>query len=250
MNIWLQYSILVVGVIFISLSCNPTKKIVEESRPASNLAQKYESNVLSYDELEMKTSLQYEGAMNIQFDGLFRIKKQELMWGVFRKFGFEAVRMYIDQDSLKIINRLNKTYISEDINELKSKTGIALTLNDMIAMITGEPILTGGYIQNSDSTLYQITKQGNEEIEILHYFGPDQLISKTKMQQVNGSMQLNVFYNDMKVIKDVSIPFIKEFDSNGEQGEHYLSIETKEINFEVENTYPFSIPSHFTRTYL
>lgn len=245
-----QKGIIIIAIVFISLSCNPTKKITKEVEPVGNLTQKYESNTLAYDELEMKTSLQYKGAMNIQFDGLFRIKKEELMWGVFRKFGFEAVRIYIDQDSLKIINRLTKTYIAEDIDQLKSKTGVGLTLDDMIAMIIGEPILTGGYIQNSDSTLYQLTKQGKEEFEILHYFGVDQLISKTEMQQLNGNMKLHVFYNDMKVINEASIPFFKEFDSYGEQGEHYLSIETKDINFEVENTYPFSIPSNFTRTYL
>ena len=57
--------------------------------------------------------------------------------------GIEAFRLIISSDSLLLINRLNKTYVAENLNQIKEQTHFNYELSNLQALLTGQLFLPG-----------------------------------------------------------------------------------------------------------
>ena len=100
-------------------SCASRKKTVTPEQPkpfewmSANLSIQAEGNGMTYDDLS----------------GQMRMRRDSLVWfSVTATMGVEVLRAKFSNDSVWIVNRLEKTYLAEPFDTISAQLGIPLTL--------------------------------------------------------------------------------------------------------------------------
>lgn len=139
--------------------------VKEHIKPAK-LYKNILDNQFEFDNLNMKFSANVEiNDNNNSFSGILRIAHDSLMWISLRSFNIEGIRAYLSfNDSVKFINRIDKTYFSGSYNYLSQYFKIDV---DYIML---EAILTNNFFfyPPVEDTIQAISafKQHNDS---LHY---------------------------------------------------------------------------------
>lgn len=111
--------IALLALVLLASSCASRKKTVAPTPPqsfewmTSNLDIQAEGNGMAFDDLE----------------GQLRMRKDSLVWlSVTATMGVEVLRAKFSNDSVWIVNRLEKTYLAEPLDTVSAQLGMPLSL--------------------------------------------------------------------------------------------------------------------------
>ena len=114
-----RFVIAFVAFLLLATSCASRKKTVQPPQPqtfewmTANLSIQAEGNGMTFDDLS----------------GQLRMRKDSLIWlNVTATMGVEALRAKVSNDSIWILNRLEKTYLAEPLDTVSAQLGIPLSL--------------------------------------------------------------------------------------------------------------------------
>lgn len=114
-----KIAILFLLTVLLFTSCASRKKTVTPAPPQSfewltaNLSIQAEGNGVAYNDLS----------------GQLRMRKDSIVWlNVTATMGVEVLRAKISNDSIWLLNRLEKTYLAEPLDSVSAQLGIPLTL--------------------------------------------------------------------------------------------------------------------------
>ena len=114
-----KIAILFLLTMLLLTSCASRKKTVAPAPPQSfewltaNLSIQAEGNGMAYNDLS----------------GQLRMRKDSIVWlNVTATMGVEVLRAKISNDSVWLLNRLEKTYLAEPLDSVSAQLGIPLTL--------------------------------------------------------------------------------------------------------------------------
>ena len=114
-----KIAILFLLTVLLFTSCASRKKTVAPAPPQSfewltaNLSIQAEGNGMAYNDLS----------------GQIRMRKDSIVWlNVTATMGVEVLRAKISNDSVWLLNRLEKTYLAEPLDTVSAQLGIPLTL--------------------------------------------------------------------------------------------------------------------------
>jgi hypothetical protein len=146
-GIFSKYFFLSFSLLLFFASCHPTKKIVETPHPVKvkgdNAIQLFDSvlaNQFNFEWLVTKAQVEYTDRENNpeSFDVNIRMRKDSAIWiSVTPLLGIEAVRVLITPDSMKIMNRLKKTYMLRDLSFLDDILKAHINFEIMQAVLIG-----------------------------------------------------------------------------------------------------------------
>jgi len=121
--IWIA---LLAWVAMVTSSCASRKKTVVPPQPQA------------FEWLTTNLDIQAEGK-NLPVDelaGQLRIRRDSILWlSITATVGVEAVRAKISNDSVWVINRLDKTYLAEPLDVLSARIGMPLSLPVIQSML-------------------------------------------------------------------------------------------------------------------
>ena len=107
------------SLLLVTTSCASRKKTVQPTQPktfewlTANLSIQAEENGMTYDDLS----------------GQLRMRKDSIIWfNVTATMGVEALRAKASNDSIWILNRLEKNYLAEPLDTVSTQLGIPLSL--------------------------------------------------------------------------------------------------------------------------
>lgn len=107
------------SLLLVSTSCASRKKTVQPQQPQSfewltaNMAIQAEGNGMVYNDLS----------------GQLRMRKDSLVWlNVTATMGVEVLRVKVSNDSVWIVNRMEKTYLAEPMDTISAQLGMPLSL--------------------------------------------------------------------------------------------------------------------------
>ncbi len=136
-------SIIVTSAIFISLSS--CRVLYDNSGNVENISptklyEKQQENELKYDNISFKftADVQIGTGNNIakeEFSGNIRIQKDSIIWISLRMLGVEGARLVFTNDSIKILNRIDKTYYAGDFSYIKKQFNVDLDYDVMQSII-------------------------------------------------------------------------------------------------------------------
>ena len=154
-------------LLFFTVSC---KVAFVEGRKGENirpqkLYRELIDHQLVYNNLSFKFSAKiYMGEDDQEVSGMIRMQKDTAIWISLRSFNIEGARMLITKDSVKFINRLDKTYYAGDFAFLINQFDIDLDYNMLQAILTNSfffypqpddlPKAVSNFKQCYDSSLY------------------------------------------------------------------------------------------------
>lgn len=264
----LKNLILVLIIISFLSACKTTRKIFREplkEEGSEYLFKKLNENKLEFDYINAKFNLHLqEGKKKTSFKGQIRIKKDSMIWISFSPLlGIEVARMLITNDSVKFINRMNKTFFKGDYKYLNDFFDTNIDFNVLQGLIIGndfshyENIKFRAFIDNMQYRLSTAARSKLKKYIRKNEFEPqifiqniwlDPLtfkisqISLKEIKKENKKLQVN--YNEFIKINSQLFPkninFILQAEKKIDVQVDYSKIDVnKEVNF------PFKVPKKY-----
>jgi len=180
-----------------------------------------------------------------------RTIKDSVIWMAAKKVSVEVGRVQITQDSIFIINRLEKSYIKSSLEEAEEKYGLTSSLAYIQSMLiaTTPTIDTTGYWEvNYDSTDCSIKTMSHD---ILHKFVVDKETGKVRSGSFKDKFVAEgqwAYDNYEYELGKVDIPKNRSYSITNAVGD-LITMDATFTDWEVDvpKSIKFSIPSHYTQ---
>jgi hypothetical protein len=123
-------------------SCRSTKitePVYSKAPKVQVLIDSVEASHFEFDWFSGKIAGKYkDDAQSFSFKGTIKIKKDSLIWmSISPGLGLELGRVLLDQDSLRFMNRFDKTYFTSSYSDLSKKTQSPLSFSRIQALLLG-----------------------------------------------------------------------------------------------------------------
>ena len=265
--------ILLAGIVIFSHSCktqrSTMKKPLKEYGFNYLYAQMLENHI-NFDYLNAKFSINYiEEKKSTNLKGQLRIRKDSLIWISFSPaLGIEAARLSLSDDSIKFINRLNKTYIDGLYDLLNERINSTIDYSILESMIIGNDLTqydVNKYKATIDGGLYRITIQERKKIKKYLKSGETDSrvlvqniwldsenfrIRQIEIKELNGgdNKKLVVFYDDYRTVDGQLFPGKININISSQKS-IIIDIDFSKIELNEPLTFPFKIPRKYKRQF-
>ncbi|NOT50704.1 MAG: DUF4292 domain-containing protein [Chitinophagaceae bacterium] len=254
-------------------SCRSTKKIqtvitpkkdtiVVDTPPVVNLhddsvafmTESYKriiENRIGFTAFSAKIDVDYEDAEGKKYNvnAHLRMYKDSIIWiSITGPLGIEGIRAYITRDSVKLLDKQNKTYVARSVSYLQEVTELPLDLNSLQDLLVGNPVFF-------DSNLVSYSNSG-EMISILsngnffkHLFTVDvekKLPRSSKLDDM-GELKNRTCYLTYEDYEDKKgMNFAQKRTINvAEKKKLDIKLKFKQYEFNETLSFPFSIPKNY-----
>lgn len=192
------------------------------------------------------------------FSAAVRLKKDSIMWVSISALGIEVVRVLITRDSLKLVNKLDATYMVTNYDYLDG----LLQLNTSFELI--QDLILGNYfdyveieklnsskVSKNNYVLETLSKKklrklGTEE-KVTEEIWMDPVSYKVCKMNVDDShsrRELTMEYNDFRRIENQMFPYKTAFLRNTKDPVK-VSLEYTKVTVNKVQAFPFSIPANY-----
>jgi len=183
-----------------------------------------------------------------------RVRRDSAIWLSGSLIGIEGVRALLTPDSVRVVNRLQKSYFAGDYAYLSQLLGVPVSYEQMQAILLGD-------YQPAPKGAVPVIKAEGENQNVTYPQAPliiEQLISKAtgRLQQLKVSesaaqRSLTVGYTDFQTPSGTDLPFAFTTSVLGQQGgagntTATLSFQKVEVG-SGHLDFPFSIPKGFKK---
>lgn len=138
-------------------SCSTNKNTASiRNLSANHIIREVERNQFEFDDFETKFNVKVKGDNNISLKGQMRMQNDSVIWvSLSLKLGIEVARVMITNDSVKFINRTNKTYFSESAESFRD-SGV-LEFGNLGMMEFLQDLLVGNDVLLSKNDKFKVT---------------------------------------------------------------------------------------------
>lgn len=180
----------IIAISLLFFACGSNKEVVTKSlekRSAKNILKKVEQNQLDYDWFTAKLNGKVEmNGADTPIAANLRIRKDSVIWiSVSALLGIEVARIQITPDSLKLMNRINKTYWVADFAEADQLLGVSVNYKQLESALVGQISL------------------GNQKLKSIISEGKYLLFNKSKKENPQSKLWIdNRFLVNTFLLKD------------------------------------------------
>ncbi|HEY5589269.1 MAG TPA: DUF4292 domain-containing protein [Candidatus Paceibacterota bacterium] len=260
-------------IIILSLtisSCKTTRSIIKaplKEQGSSFLLKKLNENELQYQTFKASFSAEYEkNKKKTTISGTIRIKNDSLIWcSVSPGLNIEAARLVISTDSVKIINKMEGTYIIKDYDFINELINNGLDYDMLQSLIIGNDFSV--YENNSFKAaiekneyrlstlnrhkLRKLSKSADSLTDVIPfeqiYLNPTNYkISKVFIKEIdknNRTFQAN--YKNHVIINNQLVPQSVELNINDGENKIHILLKYSKIQIDPVQSYPFTIPPKY-----
>lgn len=244
-------------IITILLGSCKSKRALVADRPIKSLDTKkllhkiYQSNI-QCDWMVAKAKMDYEdNNMSIGFSSNMVLRRDSVVWMNFTKFGFEAARVLITKDTICILNRVDKTYVKENLNYFNEKYKVALDFEIIQQILLGNFISRSekGITSSSDSTHYKLMMKNATDELFFSIFPQNFRPASMKLSQDDQGRSLNIILDDYRMLDEKHFSYERDINTSGESEKYTIDLQIRftEVIFDAPKKFKFDIPSRYTR---
>ena len=136
-------SVILIGLFLFSCKQQENKvkvKVKINHRSTKFLIAKLIEKEFQFKTLSGKANVVYDNSKKTAFKTHLRIKKDSAIWMSISSIGIEAARVLITEDTVKIMNRIDKTYFIGDFEYINKILGAGLDYQMLEALLTGNSL--------------------------------------------------------------------------------------------------------------
>ena len=252
---------LLIAIIFILCSCSTNKSTSSlRTLSANHIIREVEDNRFEFDNIDTKFNVRLEGN-NIGLKGQLKMKNDSVIWiSLSLKLGIEVARVMITEDSVKLINRTNKTYFVESVDKFQERLPSEVTMQFLQDILVGNDILLSkndkfkvtiddnNYKLESDKNTFWITpktfKVKSCQLSAVSY---QQSAISYQQSTVNGQRStVSVIYDNFQEINGNLLPTKIILNAN-EDFDIKLEIDYSEVKVGERLEFPFNISKKFNK---
>lgn len=263
--------IFISGIIFLvlfSTSCKVNRSALKKplkDHGFDYLYTKMTENQVSFKTLNTKLDITYlEEDSKTGLKGQMRMVDDSLIWVSFSPaLGIEAARVLLTKDSVKFINRLNKSYFTGKYTLLDSLLNTTIEYSILQSMLLGNDLTqydVNKFKASIDGGYYRITikerrkirkyiKSGEIESKVLVqniWLYPDNFrIRKIELRELgDDTKKLNVYYDEYLEMDGQLFPKTMKIEISANKN-ITMEINFSKIRLNIDQNYPFNIPSKY-----
>ncbi|MDO5664748.1 MAG: DUF4292 domain-containing protein [Bacteroidia bacterium] len=254
------------SILILSLhSCKAKKQIVaaapiEEKVDAdlfsdilnSQFSFKTFSSRLNLNLLSGTKSLSSKASLKIVKDKAIQLSIQPL-------FGVEMLRLYADPDSLLLLDRMNKRYVKESIEDIKKMYPVGFDYKTLQSLLTNQMFVSGQtnviyadyekFSTGRVSDMHYLLKSVDKKSGIKYSFTIDgnDRIALTHMVKPKDNYSMNWKYNDFVVKTQKPFPHKMDITLASTNRKVNVELEFSSITLDEDFELQASIPESYTR---
>jgi hypothetical protein len=272
--------IYVVGFIVIIASCRPAKKVQHIEQAISkkdtservvakpeeteknhvdsfvivkNIVGEITEHPIDFTTFSAKVKIAYEGKENSDAATAYvRIKKDSVIWiSLTGALGIEGMRVIIKKDSVKLLNKLQKTVQFRSIAYLQELAEIPFDFYNIQDVIIGNPV----FLDTNHIVSYQANGQnllvlmiGNIFKNLLTLDEKSYKVLHSKLDDVDSTRNrtADITYDDYENAGSFDFSTKRKI-TVAEQSKLDIDLDFKSYNFNRPQDYPFNIPKNYKR---
>jgi len=263
-------------VLVLATACTTTKQVKKtpvKRKSAQYVYDKLKKNELNYSWLSAKisTRAEIEGKKH-EVTIKIRLRRDSVLWmSVSPALGIEFARIMISKDSVKYINRLEKTYYTGPINYLNKLAPIDITFDVLQAVITGNSsvkfekhpkdksekfkasVNNGSYLLSTlNKRQYKKSLSGKKFQEIIVtriWLDPSTFkIIKSETNNIASRKNVVVEYDEYKEVESQLFPHKVILNIRAQKSIN-VSLDYSRVSLEEGLKLPFSIPEKYDPIY-
>lgn len=210
------------------------------------------NNISDYQTFSAKIKVDFEGNDGRRSVNAFvRLKKDSVIWvNITAPLGIDAFRVLITPDSVKMINKLNKTVQLRSVEYLQEVTKIPMKFSDLQNMLIGNPIFLDSNINSykKDEKSISLMSIGALFKHLLTVNKDDYTLQHSKLDDVDAIRARTAYlsYSDYQVKNGVRFSTHRKI-TVSEKSKLDIELEFKQFDFNVDLNFPFNIPKNYKR---
>lgn len=255
-------------------SCRSTRKIqtaistkrdsVEIKQPTSdpkldsirfikNAYSQLQANRIEFETFSAKINTDYQGSDGKKYDvNVFvRMRKDSIIWvSVNGALGIEGMRLLINQDSVYILNKLDKEYQVRSISYLQEVAALPLDLHTVQQLIIGNPVFLDSNIvsYSTDGSTISLLNEGHWFRHLISMNNDDHLIRHSKLDDKDELRSRTCYLNYSDYEREKGVRFsTNRTISVTEKTKLDVKLNFKQYAFNETLSYPFSVPKNYKR---
>lgn len=232
----------------------PTHSLREDS--VAFIRETYEQirkNYIDFTTFAAKVDVDYEDAEGKNFDvnAHIRMQKDSVIWvTITGALGIEGLRALITNDSVKILDKQNKTYVARSVSFLQDMTALPLDLSSLQDLIIGNPVYFDSTIISYSRTDQTVTLQAlNQFFKHLLTVSRDRKVpqsSKLDDSDESRNRTCHLTYDDYEDRKGIYFSTKRRINV-AEKKKLDIRLNFKQYDFNETLSFPFSIPKNYDR---
>ena len=232
-------------------SCS-SKKVIISAFPLNNiesseLIKNISKSELKYNNLRHRLKVEYNNGKSLQTVMVdLRASDKEIIW-MSASMIVPIAKILITDNNLVFYERFQKTYINQELNEIKDLIGIQSPVQLFQNLFYGEPLLdiTKGEWKRIDNPNFYVL-QSTERIQNTIFINPENFqLTQQRIYLPIISSLVTISYSNFKKFEEKSIPTNVNISSM--RGSEIISInlEFSQFDFPENITFPMEIPENY-----
>lgn len=213
--------------------------------------QKIHRNKINFSSFSSRVKMDYDGGNQKYTDitAFVRIKKDSVIWiSLNAVLGIEAVRILITPDTVKVLDKLNRTYQTQNFNFLQEVTKLPVDFFILQDLLMGNPVFMEDsvFATARDERFYQIATIGRIFKNISDFLQPDLLISRSRLLDTDSSStrSAQLDYGGYEITSDKRFSTLRKI-SVIDKKLLNVALEFKQVVFDNPVNFPFAIPGNY-----
>lgn len=215
--------------------------------------EKLNANKIQFETFSAKINTDYQSSDGKKYNvAVFvRMKKDSIIWiSVNGLLGVEGMRMIIDKDSVRTLNKLDKEYQVRSLDYLQEVAALPLDLRSMQELIIGNPVFLDSTIKSYsvNENIISMLSEGNWFRNLVSIQNNDHLILHSKLDDIdvlrNRTCYLN--YADYENKKGVNFSTTRNI-SVTEKTKLDVKLSFNKYTFNETLSFPFAIPRNYKK---
>ncbi len=219
-----------------------------------NTLQQIAKNRINFNTFTAKVAVDYKGTDGKSYSvtANLRMYKDSAIWiAVSALLGYEPMRLLVTKDSVKLLNKLEKTYTARSVNYLLEVTSLPLNFYTLQDLVVGNPVyLDSNIIRYSTSNgVISMVSLGKFFKNLSTFNEADKTILHSKLDDTDltHSRTADLSYSDYENKKGMLFAKKRRVVVS-EKGRLEIKLDFKNYTFNEEVSFPFSIPKNYKRT--
>lgn len=209
------------------------------------------ANRIDFRSFSGKVDVEYEepDGKKLNVNAQVRMQKDSLIWiSLTAIFGIEGVRACITPDSVKVLDKQNKTYLVRSISYLQEITALPLNLRSLQDLLVGNPVFIDSSFYSYSKGNGTISLQGNNSFfrQLLTIGESDKLISSCKLDELDENRRRTSYLAYAEYENKLGPWFARRRTVQvAEKKNLSVRLNYKQYAFNETLSFPFAVPKNY-----
>ena len=236
----------------VTTTTTPEVEVDNSANSKKNVIRNYLAANLDYQTFSGKAaaSVDFPG-LNYDVTANIRMEKSKKIWvSITAMFGIEAARVLITPDSVQIMNKLQRQYISKPFSYLYQFASKELTFDQVQDLFLGN--VSQGLLADWKA-VSEISQDGNQmqlngkksDLNFQYLMNANSKPSFAKIDQPNKNQKIETTYGQYDNSAGQLFPKLVEFLISGGNKQYKLALNYNQISLNSAVEMPFSVPAKY-----